>query len=94
MHFESREATAAERGFTRFTHRPHLIQPTLESCDACHQRDDKADTMAGFADRDPLTFTSNFTPISKSTCVSCHTSTAAGDSCLQCHNYHVGFSAH
>lgn len=94
MHFESRVATPAERRFTRFTHRPHLIQPALQTCDACHQLDDSADTMAGFDDRDPLTFTSNFTPIIKSTCTSCHTSTAAGDSCLQCHNYHVGFSAH
>ncbi|QNN23751.1 hypothetical protein HED60_16225 [Planctomycetales bacterium ZRK34] len=94
MHFNSRVALIANRRFTRFTHRPHLIQPTLETCTACHQLDEKADTQAGFENRDPLTFTSNFTPISKATCASCHTPGAAGDSCLQCHNYHVGFSNH
>lgn len=32
---------------------------------------------------------SGLTSVSRKSCVSCHTPTQAGDSCVQCHNYHI-----
>jgi hypothetical protein len=32
----------------------------------------------------------DFLPIQKNQCSSCHQENAAGESCTQCHNYHVG----
>ncbi|MBC8289886.1 MAG: hypothetical protein H8E37_06180 [Planctomycetes bacterium] len=37
---------------------------------------------------------SGFGPTSKAICAECHTHERAGDSCLKCHNYHVGASIH
>jgi len=141
-----------KRGFTEYAHVPHLIQPELSDCTACHSMGDETrpviaaitpqvpssgddgssdastgaitDTTAaasddatggdpateiasrapakprrdsakayktGFAhaNHDPLVFESNFAPIDQATCASCHQSTAASDSCLNCHTYHV-----
>ncbi len=119
-----------ERGFTEYMHGPHLIQPELSDCTACHslggeaipieavatsetassndeseanpetntpatpaktRRDSAKVYKTGFADgnHDPQVFESNFVPIDHATCASCHQSTAASDSCLNCHTYHV-----
>lgn len=67
----------AVKGFTRFSHRPHLIQPQLADCAHCHELTHGSGMAAGFA------------PLSKSACTSCHVAAAAGDHCLKCHNYHV-----
>jgi hypothetical protein len=77
------------RGFTKFSHRPHLILPQLENCTSCHQIDAKASTTASYANSNPQQFASEFKPISKQQCAACHTKTAAGDACQSCHNYHV-----
>jgi hypothetical protein len=76
-----------------------------QTCFTCHQfkKDDFAayreyfpasDKNVGLKHpiaRDPHVFTSTFQSVGmKATCVSCHTPEAAGDSCLKCHNYHVG----
>ncbi len=34
--------------------------------------------------------TSGFGKVQQDTCVTCHTQAGAGESCLKCHNYHVG----
>jgi hypothetical protein len=34
--------------------------------------------------------TSGFSAIERRDCAKCHTPKLAGQSCLQCHNYHVG----
>ena len=36
-------------------------------------------------------FESGFATMDKATCATCHVEKAAGDSCLTCHNYHIGF---
>lgn len=77
------------RGFTKFTHRPHLIQPQLTDCTHCHQVDTNSDSSASYATHDPHSFVSDFLPLSKSQCAECHTPQAAGDRCQSCHNYHV-----
>lgn len=37
---------------------------------------------------------SGFQPTGKAVCAECHTHQRAGDSCLKCHNYHIGGSMH
>ena len=84
---------------TRFVHTPHFSLLEDDGCLTCHQLDPdpegKGKVMKAFWDKDglkfaPLTFTSSFKLVMKATCSSCHTSELAGDTCLICHNYHVG----
>jgi len=77
------------RGFTRFSHAPHLLQTELRDCSSCHTINPTADTAGNYAGRNPAAFVSDFQPISKVACASCHAKTAVGDNCTQCHNYHV-----
>jgi len=74
--------------FTKFSHGPHLILPQLADCTACHALDKSGEATA-YVGWDPHAFVSEFQPLSKRACVGCHTSTAAGDRCQSCHNYHV-----
>ncbi len=80
---------------TRFVHTPHFSLLEDDGCLTCHQLDPEAEVMEEFRGEDglkfdPLTFTSGFKLMTKATCSSCHTSELAGDTCLICHNYHVG----
>jgi hypothetical protein len=77
------------RGFTKFSHKPHLVLPQLESCTSCHAIDSGANTAASYTDLNPQRFVSEFKPLDKRQCAECHTKTAAGDDCQSCHNYHV-----
>jgi hypothetical protein len=78
------------RKFTTFRHTAHFSLLDEKGCLTCHGLDRGADAAAGFKDRDPLTFASNFMTIRRETCAKCHTAAKAGDSCVICHNYHVG----
>jgi hypothetical protein len=40
--------------------------------------------------RNPAIFHSNFVPITRESCASCHRVGEAGMDCLLCHNYHTG----
>jgi hypothetical protein len=77
------------RGFTKFSHGPHLVLPQLSDCTHCHAVQESASTTVSDTGWDPHRFVSEFAPISKQQCASCHTAKAAGDSCQKCHNYHV-----
>lgn len=77
------------RGFTRFSHGPHLLLPQLSDCTECHAVNASAATATSYAGWNPHTFVSEFQPMSKRQCAECHTATAAGDACQSCHNYHV-----
>lgn len=79
----------SQRGFTKFTHDPHLVLQQLSECTSCHTVDDAAIAVTAYADNDPRHFVGDFKPITKRQCAECHTHTAAGDSCQSCHNYHV-----
>lgn len=82
---------SGEHSFTRFAHEPHITSvATEEGCATCHAFAPEADYRASFDDRSPATFASNFQPIGKATCESCHTDAKAGNACTQCHDYHVG----
>jgi hypothetical protein len=72
---------------TRFAHGPHLTDARLSDCKACHE------IAAQPAGSNPAAVTptlsdADFAPLAKAACVQCHTASAAGDSCTQCHQYH------
>ena len=90
VNWSGRDRLNEPRGFTHFSHRPHVLQPELSDCTSCHTIDPAAaqgavSTVIG----DPREFRSDFVALRKSACVDCHQPHAAGDHCSQCHNYHV-----
>jgi hypothetical protein len=89
INWRGRERLTEPRGFTRFSHRPHLVQPELADCTHCHRINPTADPRSAYASFDPSRPASEFAAVSKASCVQCHQPHAAGDSCTQCHNYHV-----
>jgi len=78
------------RRFTRFSHATHSKLLTEKGCLACHNPDPDSDYLAGFKTRDPHTSVSNFRPMKKESCARCHVANFAEQSCVLCHNYHVG----
>jgi hypothetical protein len=94
----------AKRPITKFKHRSHLRLPELvkgnqmvtdEACSACHQLDTSAEHVKSYREvftaenRNPHRFRSGFKHLSRNDCAACHTQDRAGDSCLQCHQYHA-----
>jgi hypothetical protein len=90
IHWRAADRTKSPRAFTKFSHSPHVLLPELADCTACHTIDSGADTSPSYAGWNATAFTSEFRPIAKQSCAACHTAKGAGDSCQQCHNYHVG----
>ncbi|MEM7455152.1 MAG: hypothetical protein AAF456_12455 [Planctomycetota bacterium] len=82
--------TSALREFTKFVHGPHLIQPHLQDCSYCHTLDPESNSVASFEGFDSTVSISNFEPIVKDNCASCHREGQTDSGCTQCHNYHVG----
>jgi hypothetical protein len=78
----------AGRPFTRFSHRPHLTQPELRDCSACHAIE-PASAAAGYTGYNPQAFVSDFQPMAQATCAACHNRQGAAAGCTTCHNYHV-----
>ena len=81
----------ALRELTKFNHTPHLSINSLRDCQSCHtlkKLNEHQVSEQGWSDRG-RTIRSEFVPIEKNQCASCHTSRSAGDACTQCHNYHV-----
>lgn len=91
------------KGFTRFSHAPHLLQL---KCNECHQLNSESseDTLRGKArlanwsqtgeshqtvSSDQPVKQSDFAPIGRSTCIQCHRKDQASSSCTTCHAYHV-----
>lgn len=77
--------------FTRFRHAAHFSLMGDQGCMTCHTFAVGADYAGSFgANRNPALFRSNFAPLSKDSCATCHQPSRSGESCLQCHNYHTG----
>ena len=76
--------------FDRFRHVSHFSLLGTTGCLTCHSLNKDAEYEKAYIGRDVAMFESNFQPMKKSTCAACHQSDRAGDSCLSCHNYHVG----
>jgi hypothetical protein len=91
------------KGFTRFSHAPHLLQL---KCNECHQLTSEPSegtsrgkarlanwSQAGEphqgASSVDLVKQSDFAPIGRSTCIQCHRQDQASSSCTTCHAYHV-----
>lgn len=89
VNWRGRDRLREARGFTKFSHRPHLTQPELADCTHCHRVDPQGDPSAAYTGLDPTRSASEFAAMSKSACSACHKPHAAGDACTQCHNYHV-----
>jgi len=89
INWRAYDRASEPRGFTKFSHGPHLMLPQLADCTSCHAINDKSDVAASYVDWNPRQFVSDFAPLSKHQCIQCHTTKAAGDSCQKCHNYHV-----
>ena len=93
IHWLTARPVPHERKVTRFAHAVHFSVLDDKGCLTCHTLDPEAEVMEAFEDTDPLTFASNFQAMEKTVCTTCHTSERAGDTCLTCHNYHVGTMA-
>jgi len=95
INWSSFRPTPNDHPFTHFRHASHLSLVQDEgACKTCHQM--KEGDQEGWTDRwfgsstNPRAFASNFTQMAKKSCATCHEQDLAGDSCLLCHNYHVG----
>jgi len=85
----AKSGTDLAKTFTKFSHGPHLTQAQLADCQSCHTINPLANVMESYAHTSPVDFQNGFQPLTKASCAECHTPRAAGDSCMQCHNYHV-----
>ncbi len=98
--FAREPSPTSDRGFTKFDHGPHLFQPQLDNCQACHalNLDDTGEEFAASPDELSKAVTPDaqydFLKMQKGQCASCHTPHGAGDSCLKCHRYHVRQDRH
>ena len=85
-------------GLTTFSHQPHLIQNQLNDCTHCHKIDPTADFMSSYSpqikEHDSPPCVSNFSPMTKSMCDSCHNAAAQKDACTTCHDYHGDWDEH
>lgn len=90
IHWSAARPVSHERKVTRFAHEVHFSLLEDKGCLTCHTLNPEAEVMESFRDADPLTFTSSFRAMQKTVCTRCHTSERVEDTCLTCHNYHLG----
>jgi Cytochrome c7 and related cytochrome c len=90
VHWQASYRDTSRFSFTSFSHRPHIIQPTLQNCTHCHNLNEAANVLENYEGTQPQRLVHDFLPVKQQQCVSCHNSTNAGGNCTQCHNYHVG----
>ena len=83
---------------TIYAHGPHLSILSAEGadlaasetgCQTCHKFNVEAPYREAFQDSDPHHFESNFLPITKETCASCHAKGEVRQECQLCHVYHT-----
>ncbi len=90
VNWRGKNPSLDEQKFTRFSHTVHFPLLNKDGCTDCHNLNPDAKPSEGMKDRDPMTFQSNFGNIERKTCAQCHTRNEARDSCVACHNYHIG----
>jgi hypothetical protein len=83
--------TAASKAgrFTRFVHEPHLTIKDDRGCLTCHSLAKDRTYLKSYEHGEPKTFMSNFDPVKRDVCQSCHNSSKARQDCQNCHSYHV-----
>ena len=93
IHWQAHDRRGDARGFTRFSHAPHLLPLELRDCTACHAINPTATTDGSYSGTNPQAYTSEFAAIEKATCAACHQAGAVSDRCTDCHNYHVDWKS-
>lgn len=92
--WKSKSRAANLKPITKFDHTPHLTLPKISDCRSCHQLESvKTGVSKVLITKNLLSFDEphgEFVPMQKAQCAGCHQPSAAGESCTQCHNYHVG----
>ncbi|MCA9230138.1 MAG: hypothetical protein KDA57_05775 [Planctomycetales bacterium] len=93
VHWLAKRGGEEGKEFTWFSHEPHLVEASLADCRSCHRTEADSPVMASYVAESPYEFASGFEPLTKQDCAECHNRRASGESCLQCHYYHVGAQA-
>ncbi len=75
--------------FTRFVHEPHFNVVGKRGCMTCHNLEKDRPYLKGYEQGDPLKFQTEFSPVKKETCKTCHAEGRARQDCLLCHKYHL-----
>ena len=80
----------SESLFTSFSHEPHLgVVSAQKGCLTCHEMSSAKGYLDTYKANDPKKFVSNFAPVKKETCASCHGKKEVRQDCVLCHKYHV-----
>jgi len=79
-----------ETKFTTFVHSTHFSSVGDDGCITCHQLNEDTQYQESYKGRDPHEFVSNFAPMKREICADCHVEKSAGDTCMMCHEYHIG----
>jgi len=79
-----------QQSFTTFNHTAHFSLVEKKGCVTCHELDGKAEFAEGYKDFNAATFASNFAPMDRTVCATCHVDESAGEDCVLCHRYHIG----
>lgn len=80
----------SESLFTSFSHEPHLgVVSAEKGCLTCHELSSAKGYLETYKANDPKKFVSNFAPVKKETCASCHGKKEVRQDCVLCHKYHV-----
>ena len=80
----------SESLFTFFSHEPHLgVVSAQKGCLTCHEMSSAKGYLDTYKANDPKKFVSNFAPVKKETCASCHGKKEVRQDCVLCHKYHV-----
>ena len=79
-----------ETRFTTFVHSTHFSAVADDGCITCHQLNENTKYQESYQQRDPNEFVSNFAAMKQETCAACHVEQSAGDTCMMCHQYHIG----
>ena len=90
IHWAASRSVPHDHQATTFAHAVHFSVINNKGCLTCHILSSDAEMSGEDSDSDLVVVHSNFQPISKTMCTTCHNPDAARDDCLTCHNYHVG----
>ncbi len=91
VNWRTRQSQPEKHEFTKFKHEAHFSLVGDQGCMTCHVLDARSKYESAFGlNRDPAVFHSNFVPITRQACATCHRTGEAGTDCLLCHNYHTG----
>jgi hypothetical protein len=89
VNFSPANAAAKAGRFTNFIHEPHFGMLEDRGCLTCHNLEKNRPYLKSYEQGNARNFVSNFGPVKKELCQTCHTSSMARQDCLLCHKYHV-----